>query len=276
MPDPTDQSYLLDSQYRDASNLNARIRLHELYSVRPRPLHGWIFDRIKEREGEGLRRILELGCGPGTLWVSNLDRMPEAWDVTLSDFSPGMVEEAGRNLVSHRDRFNFMQIDAQSIPFPDGTFDVVIANYMLYHVPDRAQAIGEMARVLRPGGRLYTATPGLGHMRELNEILHGIDPDAEPVGEPLISSFALENGREQLESHFSRVEVLRFEDGQEDGLVVTEAGPLADYILSTSYSERAGAWDRRRIVAYLENLMGKRGAIRISKVSGMFVAEKAA
>jgi SAM-dependent methyltransferase len=275
MPDPTDQSYLLGSQYRDASNLNARIRLHELYSVRPRSLHGWIFDRIREREGEGTRRMLEIGCGPGTLWAANIERVPEAWDVTLSDFSPGMVEEAGRNLALHRGRFTFMQSDAQGIPFPDGTFDVVIANYMLYHVPDRAQAIGEMARVLRPGGKLYTATPGLGHMRELNEILHRIDPDAEPVGGPLISSFALENGREQFEPYFSRVELLNFEDGLEDGLVVTEAGPLADYILSTSYGERAGAWDRDEIVAYLENLMGKEGEIRISKVSGMFVAEKA-
>jgi SAM-dependent methyltransferase len=274
MPDPTDQSYLLGSQYRDASNLNARIRLHQLYSVRPRSLHGWVFDPLLEREGEGPKQILELGCGPGNLWASNVERVPDAWSVTLSDFSPGMIEEASRNLASHESRFTFMQIDAQSIPFPDASFDVVIANYMLYHVPDRARAIGEMARVLRPGGRLYTATPGLGHMRELNEILHEIDPNSEPVGGPIIASFSLQNGREQLAPHFSRVEMLRFEDGLEDGLVVTEAEPLADYILSSSYSEQGERRSRSEIIAHLEELLRKEGAIRISKESGMFVAEK--
>ena len=44
-------------------------------------------------------------------------------------------------------------IDIQQIPYPDGSFDTAIANFMLYHVPDLPRAIGEVRRVLRPGGR---------------------------------------------------------------------------------------------------------------------------
>ncbi len=60
----------------------------------------------------------------------------------------------------HRTRVQFKEIDAQSIPFEDETFDAVIANHMLYHVPDRPKAIAEIKRVLKPGGRLIATTIG--------------------------------------------------------------------------------------------------------------------
>src|SRR5687768_6677205 len=275
MPDLTDQSYLLNDQYRDASNLNARIRLHQLYSVRPRSLHGWIFDTLLDLEGIEEKRILEIGCGPGQLWLNNIERVPPAWDITLSDFSPGMLGEAQHNLSGTYRPFSFVLIDAQDVPYPDETFDIVVANYMLYHVPDRPKAIRELARVLRAVGRLYAATPGLGHMRELDELVQRFDPSAGRMGGNLISSFALENGAEQLAESFSQVESYRFEEGQKDGLVVTEAGPLVDYILSAAYSTGLSAADRPRLTQYVESLIARDGAIRIGKESGMFVAVKA-
>ena len=73
--------------------------------------------------------------------VDYASRIPAGWSITLSDFSPGMLDAAWRNLVVTGRAFQFKEIDAQSIPFEDETFDAVIANHMLYHVPDRPKAI---------------------------------------------------------------------------------------------------------------------------------------
>ncbi len=67
------------------------------------------------------------------------DRIPSTWDITLSDLSSGMLDSAWRNLVVTGRNYKFKEIDAQEIPFEDETFDAVIANHMLYHVPDRAK-----------------------------------------------------------------------------------------------------------------------------------------
>src|SRR5258706_10720793 len=145
-----DQDYLLNQQYRDASNLNARIQLHVRFSQNTYGWHRWVFDQLKASPQS---RVLELGCGPGRLWSENAARIPPGWEITLSDFSPGMIAEAQRNLASAGHSFAFERVDAQSIPFADASFDMVIANHMLYHVPGRPEALAEIPRVLRSGWR---------------------------------------------------------------------------------------------------------------------------
>jgi SAM-dependent methyltransferase len=61
--------------------------------------------------------------------------------------------------------------DARALPFPDASFDAVLACHMLYHVPDRARAYAEVKRVLRPGGRFVAATNVWTHLIELRELL---------------------------------------------------------------------------------------------------------
>src|ERR1700758_5420037 len=87
MSDLTNQSYLLNEQYKDAANLNARIQLHARFSTNKRGWNRWVFDQFKIPPNG---RILELGCGPGKLWSSNLDGIGADWQITLSDFSEGM------------------------------------------------------------------------------------------------------------------------------------------------------------------------------------------
>ncbi len=133
MADLNDPEYLKTQQYGDAGNLNARAALGPE------------------------ARILEVGCGPAQLWRRNLNRLPTGWRVTLTEFSPGVVSAARGALAGHEALFTFA----------DGAFDAVIANYMLYHVPDRPRAFAEIARVLRPGGRLFATTNGPDNLREL-------------------------------------------------------------------------------------------------------------
>ena len=129
----SDRQYLLTEQYQDSSKLGARLRLHEQFSTNDYGWPRWAFDRLEVPPGG---RVLELGCGPGALWVENIDRIPRDWDVILSDLSMGMIQEARHALGELRERFQFVVLDAETLPFDEGFFDSVIANHMLYHVPD--------------------------------------------------------------------------------------------------------------------------------------------
>ena len=260
-----DQEYLLADQYRDASNLNARIQIHVLFSTNKYGWHQWVFDQF-DLSPES--RILELGCGSGRFWLENLHRIPEGWEITLSDFSSGMLQEARRNLRDSQRRFEFEVVDAQSIPFEDESFDTVIANHMLYHVQDGAQALSEIRRVLRPGGRFYASTIGQAHMRELYELLSKFDPDAAPWGGRPSEPFLLENGLDQISSWFSRVTLRRYEDG----LVITEAGPLVAYILSTTAKSILAGDRLAEFTKFVEQELVLHSAIHVTKDSGIFEA----
>src|SRR5205823_11502042 len=147
-------------QYANEANLEARIALHARFSTNPGWAE-WLFKR--EAPGPGAR-ILDLGCGPATLWRANRARIDPSWSLTLADFSPGMIEAARREL---GDGAVYVVADAQELPFPAESFDAVVANHMLYHVADRPRAFAEIRRVLVAGGAFHASTVGRGHLGEL-------------------------------------------------------------------------------------------------------------
>jgi ubiquinone/menaquinone biosynthesis C-methylase UbiE len=261
-----DQHYLLTRHYQDSTNLDARVQLHLRFSTNHYGWQRWVFDQLNlPREA----RVLEIGCGPGYLWRDNLARLPEAWQITLSDLSAGMLRQAQKNLAEARHRFRFENFDAQSIPLPTAHFDAVIANHMLYHVPDRARALSEIRRVLKPGGRLYAATNGRRHLRELHDLQQRFDP-ATNLGWDKIAHevFALEDSAE-LAPWFVEITIRRYEDK----LIITEAGPLVDYILSMSSAELIKT-RRADLTRFIEHELAANGAIHISKDSGLIIAAR--
>jgi ubiquinone/menaquinone biosynthesis C-methylase UbiE len=262
----TNPDYLRKTQYRDDSNLNARANLHARFSTNPYNWLAWQFDQF---DFSGRSRVLELGCGPASLWVHNRERLPAGTTFTLTDLSMGMVERA-RERLAQSAQCHFSVVDAQRIPFPTHSFDVVSANHMLYHVPDRARALAEIARVLEPGGVLYAATNGDVHLAELYELMDNFDPSLG-FGSRVRLGFSLENGRAQLEKYFSVVEMRR----QADALEVTEARPLVEYVLSMNSLEKPLSEEQARALeAYFQEKIDADGAIHIRKDPGTFVAVK--
>jgi ubiquinone/menaquinone biosynthesis C-methylase UbiE len=251
-------------QYRDATNLNARVQLHERFSTNRYGWHRWVFDQLAIPPNG---QVLEVGCGPGLLWQQNLGRIPHDWEITLGDLSPGMLDDARRNLANVGRSFQFRQVDAQQIPFPDASFDAVIANHMLYHVPDRDRALGKIRRVLRPDGRFYAATNGKKHLQGAWELMSraGFNRFERPF---LGDAFSLENGAEQIGRHFPRVDLRRYDDA----LVVTEVDPLIAYVVSGIAEPEREADKLERLAEILEEEIRCRGAVRIAKETGIFIA----
>ena len=214
------------SQYRDASNFDARVRIYELYDVSSERLPRWMFPRMRLREGE---RVLEVGCGTGVLWRENAERIPAGLSLTLTDLSPGMLEQARVRLAGLQPVPELRIADVQALPFADASFDAAIANHMLYHVPDRAKALSELRRVLRPGGRLFATTYPWTHLVEIREALErlGLSGAMLPLrrGD---DEFDLELGAEAI------ARVLRIErvERRDSWLAVTDTEPLMAYVRS--------------------------------------------
>lgn len=263
---PSGQIYLLNDQYKDAANLNARIQLHERFSTQTYDWQRWVFDQIQAKPRS---RILEIGCGPARLWLNNFDRIPQYWHITLSDFSAGMLQEAQHNLQAVQHDFSFQQFDAQSIPFKDKSFDIVIANHMLYHVPDLHKALSEIRRVLTPKGRFYAATNGLKHLQEIGGLIRRVEPSYRAGLVPR-DAFNLEHGGEDLSRWFSRVTVRTIDDG----LVVTETEPLIAFILSVPVQSFMTDEKLQQLRESIDRDIQEHGAIRITKSTGIFEALK--
>jgi SAM-dependent methyltransferase len=103
---------------------------------------------------------LEIGCGTGffllnLMLAGVIDSTPGAGHVT--DLSPGMVEVARRNAASLGFQIDGRVADAERLPYPGATFDLVVGHAVLHHIPDVERALREVVRVLKPGGRFVFA-----------------------------------------------------------------------------------------------------------------------
>lgn len=132
------------------------------------------------------QRVLDAGCGNG-----GLAALLTAPEVVCVDQSEAAVEAARtRGLEA-------LQADIQDLPFEDASFDVVMCNWALYHLPDLDRGLSEIGRVLHPGGRFVGAYNRAGH---LDELWAAVGYEWPP------ESFDGENGGEALRRHFSAVE----------------------------------------------------------------------
>ncbi len=253
----------LKEQYRDASNYRQRTAVIAQFRTNRSSWHRWVFDQFDLAHESS---ILELGCGPGTLWKQNLDRTPATAMIVLSDFSAGMLRDCARNLGPHVSRFHFCQLDGAVLPFADHSFGIVTANLMLYHLPDHTGALRDIRRVLAPHGTLYAATIGRRHMREAWDAVYSILEIP-----PLLDAaelFGLETGHKQLKEVFRQVEIRRFTNS----LRVTEAQPLVDYFTSIKPYIVAPTERLAALRAYFERTIAQRGELLIPLDTGMFIA----
>ena len=253
-------------QYRDSSNLEIRIRLHERYSVNQETWFSWLFRQYHLENG---MKVLEVGCGNGELWKKNAAAIPDA-SITLSDISEGMVNDAKENL-EHVANMRYACFDVEDIPYDDATFDVVIANHVLFYIKDLPAALNEIYRVLKPEGVFYASSYGHKHMHEITDLVKEFDTRITLSNINLYDIFGLENGEQLLSRFFARVELLR----HEDALEVTNRDDLSNYILSCHGNQGeyiSKKYDEFR--KFLDRKLAKTKSFHITKDAGMFICQK--
>ena len=260
-------------QYRNASNISARIRLHQLYSRNRQGWFPWILEQCGLTPG---MQVLELGCGDGALW-SAVRTLPEGIRILLSDISEGMLRDARHALtdagfLSEKDSagpFSFAAFDCGRIPCEEGRFDLAIANHVLFYCEDIPAACREISRVLKPGGKLICGTYGKKHMQEISRLVRSFDKRISLSGENLFDRFGKENGEKLLSPFFDSVRWLSYEDS----LCVTEAEPLILYILSCHGNQNRYLTDRYQDFRAFVKRRTDRG-FTVTKDAGIFIAVK--
>jgi len=183
---PIDEAVFVRAQYESEHNLRARKAAYiNAEGDDPRE---FAFAAVAEAQPQ---RVLEVGGGEGELAERIHDELGA--EVIGIDQSERMVE------IQRSKGIDARVGDVEELPFADGEFDVAVAAWMLYHVPDLDRGLAELARVLKPGGRLVAVTNAADHLHELWDLAH----QASSLGN---FSFNSENAEEWLRHHFASVE----------------------------------------------------------------------
>lgn len=217
-----DEHVFVQSQYATSTNLEDRMQIYS-YSINEIDWPTWLFEQYTIAPKQ---KILEVGCGNGIIWKKNAAQLPQEVEIILTDQSEGMIETARKNLAAFP-QFRFQVMQIEDLHFEDNTFDLVIANHMLYHVPDLERALHEVRRVLKPQGKFVAATNSRNHQQELKDALLEFDPACGyPKGDPM--RFLLENGVQILDKKFSRIETHTFTNC----LKIPAVQPIMRYLFS--------------------------------------------
>lgn len=254
----------LKAQYRNSTNISARIRLHRLFSSNKQGWFPWIYEQCQITEG---MKILELGCGNGRLWIENKAKLPTDCEIILSDISEGMIRDVRREQSLQDDRFSFAAFDCHAIPYEDASFDLVIANHVLFYCKDVDRVCSEVERVLKPGGRFVCGTYGMAHMQEVSRLVTQFDDRITLSGENLYEHFGKENGAQALAPYFAEVDWQQYEDA----LIVTQAEPLIEYVLSCHGNQNQYILEKyNKFRKYVEGQI--RNGYTITKDAGIFIS----
>lgn len=256
----------LKNQYLNANNISARIRLHTDYSQNKQGWFPWIYEQCEIHEG---MHILEVGCGNGALWMEHLEDLPSEVSILLSDISEGMIRDVRRNIGEEHPAFSYAAFDCQQIPYPDESFDLVLAGHVLFYCEDIRRACAEIRRVLKTGGRLICSTYGTRHMQEITQLVQAFDSRIVLSSEALYESFGLGNGEDILRPYFDKIEKRLYEDE----IILDRAEPLIEYILSCHGNQNQILLDK---YADFRNFVEQKvsPAFHITKEAGIFVCQK--
>jgi SAM-dependent methyltransferase len=255
------------AQYSTSDKLAARARLHTQYSVSEEGWFEWVARRLNLKDGD---KVLDIGCGPGWFWAGAAPVLPELLELTLADQSAGMVSEARERCAALKTwSVTGIEANAAALPFPDASFDCVVAMHMLYHVPDQARAIAEMHRVLKPGGLLAVTTNGANNLRDLYALTTVFG--SEPV-EPVAAIFGLDIAEQRLRAQFGNVT----RQIQPARLRITS--PEDVFLALTSYPPGDSA-PEEQLTAFRTGIAAAfargNGVLDVAKEVGLFLSRKA-
>lgn len=262
--------------YATDEHLRIRQETHAKYTVPDRSLADWVLERVRWRGDEA---VLDVGCGTGLYYDKLIERHPDIRYVGIDLVNVMLQGHSG-----YENKSMLMQSDAQQLPFPDASFDVVMANHMLYHVEDVEAAVSELARVLRPDGQLVVAANSINTMPEMQVLMRRAivlltRGGAAQVRAPELPTdrFALENGTRMLSRHFFAV----VRHDLPSALVFPEVEPAMAYLESTRDLRETSlpqdvVWEDVMMIMrqQINQLVKHLGELVISKQAGVLIASE--
>ncbi len=267
----TDPAWL-DKQYASPSNLEDRVALHRVCGSDAGKWYEWVFDQMKQVIPPTEKsRLLEIGGGSGNIWIQNHHLIPPNWEIFFTDRSEGMVTAASAAL-SQNAQFHFSVLDASQVfPFVSGSFDIVVANHVLYHIEKLDECLGEIRRVLTDAGVLFATCTGKQHMQQLYEWLHEFEPSVPAF---VSRHMNMQDGKAILEKYATSVDVIM----PASQLTITEEHiPL---LVRYAYSidevkQHVGEENKRQLHDFfIQKLQEQQGTLVIPKEEGLFIAKK--
>ncbi|GAB4511441.1 MAG: hypothetical protein OHK0046_09510 [Anaerolineae bacterium] len=270
MPAPNDPQ-TVQQIYQNDEDLRTRQDIHAKYTVPSINYVDWVIQNILWRGDE---HVLDVGSGSGSYHPA-LQKLYPNVSYFGFDVSAGMLD-------NHPAKDRVIQADAQKIPFQDHTFDVIMANHMVYHLQDIEAGLTEFKRLLKPEGLLMVATNSTQSMPELQVLMRRAILLLTRTGSahiqpprPASDLFALENGSRRLSRHFYAV--VRYDLPSK--LVFPEIDPIMQYLESTRAMREPQlpedvAWDdvmmiMRQQITHLVNHLGE---LVVNKLSGVLLA----
>jgi SAM-dependent methyltransferase len=264
----TSRDYIAQ-QYGDDRNLATR---QSIYSYQ-RPQLNLHARSIDLAELTGDESVLDIGCGNGR-YLAELRTRGHRGVVCGADMSEGILRTAH----SAVDGVPLMVSDAQALPFAADSFDVVLSMHMLYHVPDKARALAEMRRVLRPGGVALVLTNSLSGFRELDELLTecaiATNNRSQVRDRVSFTRFTTDGGGPELDVVFSEVTLHPFAAEllvDVPGPIVAYAQSMAMFVAIDDRDEGALAEIAAELERRLTETIAADGVFRITNACGCFV-----
>ncbi len=266
------QHDIIKRQYSTEDNLRIRQEIHDKYTVPNVNFSEWALSMLNLRGDE---RVLDVGCGNGLYYTRLRHRYPN-----VQYFGVDLFEQM---LESHPSPVNLTVADIAHLPFPSASFDVVMANHVLFMVTDVEQAIVEMRRLLKPGGLLMTTTNSNNNMPELQVLMRRAmvllsrsgGNAATSASAHFTEKYSLENGVQLLAQHFYAV----VRHDLPSALVFQQTDPAMAY-LETTRDLREGTlppdveWDDVMVIMrqQINQLIKHLGELVINKLAGVLIA----